>query len=280
MKIRLQPHKEAYAKHSSLKGTALRVSVGISSAFYAELERYINRMVRDTRAALGDLAGMEDTGMDASIASQARIVMNALQRKFESIFSRAAMPISKRMVERTDKNAYSTLKTSIKDMGADFTLNADSLTGDLADVISASSTEAANLIKRVPGKFLDQVQGDVMRSIQTGTPLSVDLDKYGVSVKNWSKNVAMDQTRKVYTAINRSRMESIGLDEFEWVHSGGSQHPRVYHRDELNGKIFKISAPPIIDKKSGERGLPGDAPFCRCVLRPTFRFKDESDADT
>lgn len=284
MKIQLQPHKKAYIERSdrpSLKGQPLRVSVGISSAYYAELERYINRLIRDTRIALSELRELdtaEDSAMDASIASQARIVMNALQRKFEGIFARVAMPISKRMVERTDKNAYSTLKTSIKDMGAAFTLNPDALTGDLADVINASTVASANLIKQnLPAKFLDQIQGDVMRSIQTGSNLSADLDKYGVSVKNWAKNVAMDQTRKTYSAINRSRMQSIGLDEFEWIHSGGSQHPRVYHRDELNGKIFKISKPPIIDKKTGERGLPGDAPYCRCIMRPTFRFTDETD---
>lgn len=131
------------------------------------------------------------------------------------------------------------------------------------------------LIKLIPQKYLGQVQGAVMRSITSGNGLK-DLipfmnEKYKQNTRH-AKMVAYDQTRKAYNSIAAGRAQSAGVTEFEWIHSGGGKHPRIDHI-ALNGKKFRFDDPPVIDKRTGERGLPGVAINCRCSFRPLVSFK-------
>ena len=54
------------------------------------------------------------------------------------------------------------------------------------------------------------------------------------------------------------------------MHTGGSVHPREYHLRNapsgLNGGIFDLDNPPVIDLRTGERGFPGQLPYCRCTM--------------
>ncbi len=61
-------------------------------------------------------------------------------------------------------------------------------------------------------------------------------------------------------------MNQNGITHFQWNHSGGSLNPRKDHQD-LDGKIFPIDEPPIIDS-SGTRGYPAQLPNCRCFMTP------------
>ena len=49
-----------------------------------------------------------------------------------------------------------------------------------------------------------------------------------------------------------------------------SKEPRPHHITEapngLNHGIFDLDDPPIIDPRTGERGYPGQLPYCRCVM--------------
>lgn len=284
-KIRLMPRKQAWVDQfgvSKLRGTPLRVAVSIESRYAATLHKYIDLMVKETRAAVIALGNDEEFTMDASDASQARIVMNALSRKFNKMFADLAKPTAEKMVDQVDKNSAATLKGSIGEIvGSPYALKTDILTGELNDIITASVAVNVDLIKRVPQKYLDQVKGDVLRSIQSGrgtADLVPALEKQGVTVRNWAHNVALDQTRKAYNAINAGRLTALGIDYYEWVHSGGSNHPRSFHKNVLNGTTCKLSDPPIIQKAEGGqseiRGKPGDLPYCRCIMRPILKFDD------
>jgi len=81
-----------------------------------------------------------------------------------------------------------------------------------------------------------------------------------------ARMIAHDQTRKAYNNLNRGRMEKLGLKKFKWLHTGGSAHPRKLHQ-MLNGLVFSFDDPPIIDEKTGERGIPGQAINCRCRMQ-------------
>jgi SPP1 gp7 family putative phage head morphogenesis protein len=91
-----------------------------------------------------------------------------------------------------------------------------------------------------------------------------------------AKNIAYDQTRKAFNNINKARMDKLGIREFEWLHSGGSTHPRKLHQ-ELSGKIFSLDDLPIIGTMYGEevRGIPGQLPNCRCKMLPVISFNEE-----
>jgi SPP1 gp7 family putative phage head morphogenesis protein len=156
------------------------------------------------------------------------------------------------------------------------------MTPRVAQMVDAGAAESAGLISSIPSKYLQQVQGDVMRSITSGNGLQdlvPALQERNVKTLNWAANVAKDQTRKVYNNINKARMQDAGVNKFEWIHSGGSNKPRKYHLDHapagLNGGIFDFNDPPIIDENTGERGIPGQLPYCGCTMRPIIDLSNE-----
>lgn len=221
----------------------------------------------------------EVPAMDASLADMAEGIMNKLHAKFTVMFDRAATGLTDRMMSQTLLQSAKGLEGSLKGVSKTVTLD---MTPELKEMVDAGSAEAVSLIKRVPAEYLPKVQGDVMRSITTGNGLQdliPDLDKQNVKVKNWAVNVAKDQTRKAYGNINKARMVNNGMDKYEWIHSGGSNKPRKYHLDAtpsgLNGRICSLSDPPIIDENTGERGIPGQLPYCGCTMRPIFSFDED-----
>lgn len=149
--------------------------------------------------------------------------------------------------------------------------------------MDAAAQEAAALIKRVPLQYIPDVQQDVMRSITTGNGLQdliPALEKRNVDVKNWAENVAKDQTRKAYATANRVRMQQAGVRKFKWIHSGGGNQPRTLHMRHvsaggLNGGIFSFDEPPIIDERTGERGFPGQLPYCGCTMSPVIEVDED-----
>ena len=287
-KVRIVAKKKAWVDQFNVplvKGTTLNVSTTIESRYAARLTKLIDRMTAQTRrevlASLRENGMPADSAMDASPANQAQIVFNALQRKWDQVFGRIASETAMSMLDEVSDNSKSKLGESLKDLSGDLTLDVSAISGQLKDILDASVKENVELIKRVPSKYFEQMQGDVMRSIQNGNGLQ-DLipafEKRAVSVRNWAQNVAMDQTRKAFNGINKGRMLSAGLNEFEWVHGGGSNHPREYHRDVLNGNIYSFDPesdnylPHLDGPGKGERGIPGQAPFCRCTMRPVLRL--------
>jgi SPP1 gp7 family putative phage head morphogenesis protein len=269
-----------------LTGKPLMIAGQIGTEYATTIAKHVDAMVAEVKR---EFAGLFETfagdsvdeafAMDASIASQARILSNAMRDKFAALFAKIGPPAAERMVKRSEKDSATKLGISLREMSGNFAMRTDVFNDQLRDVLSATVTESVSLIKRIPEKFLDDVQGAVMRSIQSGNGLAdlkPQLDKYGVQVKNWSKNVSLDQTRKAYNGINAARMQALGVKKFQWIHSGGSNHPREYHRDVLNGNIYSFDDLPHLDgPNQGEKGIPGQAPYCRCTMRPIFEFDDE-----
>lgn len=285
-KIQLSKRKAAWVaqfKPKVLKGAALRVPISIEARYFLALDKLMSQMIHET---VRDVVSLYETHaedaftMDASLASQARIVTNALWAKFDAAFARVAQPIAERMTDEAAAAGEKALGSSLREIAGNISFDTGILGTQLNDVVTATVAENAALIKRIPKDYLGNVQGAVMRSIQQGNGLAdlrPELDKYGVKIRNWAKNVAADQTRKAYNGINAGRMKSLGVDKFEWVHSHGSNNPREYHKETLNGKIFSLSDPPVIDERTKEKGIPGQLPYCRCTMRPVVSFDDDED---
>ena len=259
-------------------GGALRPAVNIADDMAAAIIEEIGLMARQTRremlAALS--AGGFDHAMDDSPVSRARISINSLREKWINRFNRLSKTVAQRMIDRTVKNSTVTLGMSLKDVAEGFKIDMGLSNERLKTVIHASTQEAAQLIKRIPEKYLSDVQGEVMRAITTGRG-QADLvpyftKRYEGDVR-WARHVSMDQQRKAYANINQTRLQAIGVESYVWVHTGGGRYPRKDHQ-EMSGKEYRFDDPPVIDKRSGQRGKPGDAIFCRCISKPIFRFNE------
>lgn len=270
-------------KKPSKIGKPLRPNIGIGDDFSRPTLRLITLMYEDAKRELAKTFKESNfkEAMDASISSQSRIILNALLKKWQKRFDDIAKTSVERMIKRTIINSSITLGLSFKELGENFKIDTTFSNLQLQEVIKASTQEAANLIKLIPQRFLNDVQGQVMRSITTGKGME-DLvpymhKMYQGNIKR-ARNTALDQTRKAYQSINTSRLKTLGVKSFIWIHSGGGKKPRPEHV-KMSGNEYNFNDPPIIGTMYGEevRGLPGDLPNCRCICKPVINFDLEDD---
>lgn len=238
------------------------------------------------------------TAQDASISSQTRIKINSLRDLFEKKFKDRGKTFAERMVRKTNRYANKTFWNMMNDMfksqdelkkAGGFLMKGSIVSPEKEEVIKALVYENVNLITNLQTHYFEQITGAVMRSIQAGLGvghIEEELNKYRGMTKRRARNIALDQTRKAYNSINLRNMQDTGIKKAEWMHSGGSQKPRSYHMTKwdgvsgtkdgkpngLNGFIFPLDRPPVIDLKTGERGYPGQLPYCRCRMAAVVEF--------
>lgn len=252
---------------------AVRYAQGIqalTAQMTAQVKREVLRLF-DTDAAAAHF------GEDATIASQSRILMNSLAERFTALFAKKAKPLADGMVAEAGKSGTKALHSSLQKLSGGMSLKTSLNSPALENITKAAVAENVSLIKSIASKYLQQVEGAVMRSITTGNGLKdlvPSLEQCEGQTHRRAKNIALDQVRKVYNSINKGRMEALGVKKFMWHHSGGGAHPREDHVD-MDGQIYRFDNPPVIDKRTGERGIPGQAPNCRCTMSPVFDFSKD-----
>lgn len=271
-------------KPSILRGDAISPSASVAIRYQARLEQLISEMLEDVRKEIIRLFSSEGSHEyfetmpthDASVASQARIVTNMLNKKYTQLFGGKSKILADYFAKQSDSASSKSVHLSIKKLSGGLSLPTAALSGDLTEIFKATVAENVSLIKSIPQKYLGQVEQAVMRSITTGEGLKTlvpFLKKQENITYARAKMIAHDQTRKAFQNMSAERVQRLGVKKFEWVHVP-SNHPRPLHKDVLNGKVYAYDKLPIIDKKTGERGLPGQLINCRCMQRPVIEFED------
>lgn len=282
-------------RNTAMKGTRLALPAGVADRYHRKLVALTSHMVETTRREVEKLFRQEHFqehiatfGTDAgSPASQARILTNKLKRQFEQIFTAASPAFAATMVEQANEASAAAVHASLKALSGGLSLKTYGIkTPVMEEFMKAMIANNVSLIKSIPQDFFRDVQQAVLSSITDGKGLD-DLSKFfqnqqGVEERR-AKNIAIDQTHKAYNGLNKERMQKSGVQAFEWVHSGGGLHPREHHLDRwpagLNGGHFDFSNLPIIDTRTGERGIPGQAVNCKCTMVPIIKFDDGKPAD-
>lgn len=263
-----------------IRGKALNPNLSDAARYQRRLNKLIHQMTteveRDLKGLFKTPTAKEYFATDGGLSSEARILTDALMQKFNDIFAFWSKPIAEQTVQEANKSSEVSVNSSIQELTNGLAISTKSLSPDMIDILTASTTENVALIKSISAKYLNGIQQAVMRSITTGNgvqDLIPYLQKSEEITYRRAKMIAYDQTRKAYNSLNRGRMDRLGLKKFEWLHSGGSNEPRHLHI-ELSGQIFELSKPPIIQKKPEVRGFPGDLPNCRCRYLPLIEFED------
>lgn len=261
----------------TFKGTPLRYPAPVAERYKSQLDAMIERMSkeyeREMVALFNELGG--ELTQDASIASQARIRLNKLRNKWERFFSKRAPVIADNIIGQVDKYSASSLGASLKQLSGGLTLKTTVMPAALKEAVTASIAENVTLIKSIPQQYHTQIEGAVMRSIQPGGNGLQDVraavtERLGIT-KRRADMIATDQVRKATTSANSARAKALGIRKFQWLHSGGGAEPRKLHQ-ELDGMTFSYDDLPVIDERTGERGLPGQLINCRCVAIPIVDF--------
>jgi len=283
MNSKLTPSKAKWVKQfkpTALRGKPLANNAAIAKRYEDKLTNMVKKMTKTTIKEIEKLYktpnSKEYFAMDASITSQSRILISSLNQKFNEMFGRSASLFADDMVSSANKQSMATLSNSLASITGGMTVNTKIMSADLHETMKASIQQNVSLIKSIPSEYLTKVEGAVMRSITSGQglyDLVPQIQKLGDITERRAKNIALDQTRKAYNSINTDRMKKVGVKKFEWLHSAGGLHPRQDHID-LSGQVFSFDDLPIIDKNTGERGIPGQAPNCGCVMIPVIVFDD------
>lgn len=275
-----------------IKGKPLNFNVGLQKWYIKELVKLVDSLTTEVYEELKPLYKEYKEQItftqDASISSQTRIKINSLRDLFEKKFKDRGKTFAERMVRKTNRYANKTFWNMMNDMfksqdelkkAGGFLMKGSIVSPEKEEAIKALVYENVNLITNLQTHYFEQITGAVMRSIQAGLGvghIEEELNKYRGMTKRRARNIALDQTRKAYNSINLRNMQDTGIKKAEWIHSGGSQKPRSYHMTKwdgvsgtkdgkpngLNGFIFPLDRPPVIDLKTGERGYPGQAVNC------------------
>ena len=270
-KIRLTKKRQKWVKGRTvvMRGNTLRNSITAEDRYAKKLEALTRRMTDDVSRQIKKLFESTESrnyfAEDASIGSKGRILINQLTHKYVKLFSHLSKPYALSMINAVDRNSKTHLHSSLEKLTGGLSIKTSFISENMKDMLAAGIAENVNLIKSIPQQYLAHVGGAVMRTIThpnqggikelTGRIDSL-LNAREKQVRNRARNMAYDQTRKMYNQFNASRMEAVGLNQYEWIHSGAGQKPREFHRDVLHGQIFRLDDPPIIDEDTGERVFP------------------------
>lgn len=262
-----------------LVGAPLTYAAGQMERYERLIGKMTSAMYKDYARELKAVFRANDViTIDASISAQARIVLRKLQQKWGRIFRRESPKIVDQIIGGIDKAAGDTLKQSLKQLSGGITLKTDEMPAALNQAVSAAIAENVTLIKSIETQYHTQIEGSVMRSLQPGGRGLADvtgaLQKYEGITDRRRNIIAKDQTRKIQAIISIERAKSAGIKKFKWLHSRGGSEPRPDHV-AMNGNVYSYDDPPVIDRRTGERGFPGQAINCRCQMVPVIEWGDD-----
>ncbi|WOB87833.1 phage minor head protein [Providencia sp. PROV040] len=283
IRVRTKKAKWATSRQAVLKGKPLQYSAAPSSRYQRDMSRLISSMIKDYENVFSELNDdFYGSTMDASIASQTRIWLNRLKRKWDKIFSTQSSAMADKFVSQVDIGAQRNLDDSLKQLSGGITIKTAVMPDALKDRMIAATAENVSLIKSIPTQFHQRIESVALRSISQGgegaKTLLDEIRHTGSVTESRANFIAVDQTRKITTAANYERMKSAGIRKAIWHHSGGSAEPREWHL-QLDGEVFDLDNPPIIEPKTGERGLPGQLPNCKCFWTPVIDFSGEESGE-
>lgn len=226
---------------------------------------------------------------DAMLSTDIQDKILKLSKRWQTRFNDYADKNAKKRVEKTLKQSDSQLITVL---AAFFTAQGLSeilktKTESLIQVMKVNTAENVSLIKSIPEQYIKRIQ-TMVTNIINGAGSWVDLRHEIIKSKDITlrraKMIARDQTNKVFNAITLRRFEQLGITKVRWKHSHADKEPRHYHITQwdgesgkkdgnpngLDGYIFELDNPPIIDKKTGQRGFPGTLINCSCMMIPVI----------
>lgn len=136
---------------------------------------------------------------------------------------------------------------------------------DLNPLVDAFTAENVRLIKDIPNKMINDLEGIVRRGVVDGIStkeLSQQIQDKMRSTKKRAKLIARDQINKFNGNLNKVRQKAIGVTHYVWSNSNDRRvRSRHLNGTGHGGKTFSWNKPP-------SDGHPGQPVLCRCQAIP------------
>jgi SPP1 gp7 family putative phage head morphogenesis protein len=131
--------------------------------------------------------------------------------------------------------------------------------------VRAFANRNASLVENAARQHFEKIRTAIQTGIGSGrTPREVEaqIRKAEDQLIRRTQLIAKDQTEKIVSELQRTRLKANGIREFIWV-TVGDDNVRDLHQ-ALEGQVFPI------DKGAPDEGFPGDPINCRCSMEPVF----------
>ena len=266
--------------------TPTHANVGIELEYQRELEKWIDAMNKSTlywltatyranepRTVAQDIRPTDMRPPPKPKRAKRQMPARALQRRVQDLakfwqdkFDAMALELGEWFATSVDQRTTGAITNTFAKAG--FTVNPVK-TPAQRDIMQATVAQNVELIKSIPAENFVDIQGMVMRSVQTGRDLQQltnDLQSHFGVTRRRAVTIARDQNNKATSALMAAKQKEQGIEEGIWLHSHGGNVPRTKHV-QADGKRFKIGVGlPIGDK--GQYVCPGEEINCRCVWKP------------
>jgi SPP1 gp7 family putative phage head morphogenesis protein len=209
------------------------------------------------------MLALVDHAQDAAPSAKMKKVLDELARRWIARFDERAPKIAEAYLRGMFKTTDSAMRNALKEAGWTVEFK---MTPTVRDAFNASLEENVGLIRSIPEKYLQQVEGSVMRSYSAGRDLESmvkELKQLYPAASHRAELIARDQSNKANAVVNRARQMELGITEAVWMHSHAGKNPRLDHV-AANGKRYRIAEG---CKISGEFVQPGEEINCRCTSR-------------
>ena len=251
---------------------AVRPNIGLETEFRRALTKQIDALHRSvlywTKAAYNqNEPTIVALAQDETPAAALLRAIRGLRKRWLKRFDVASVKLAEYFATAVKDRSDAALKKILKDGGFAVEWR---MTPAMRDVMGATVGEQVGLIKTIPARYFDQIEGAVMRSVSTGRDLKQltdDIEKIGDVTRKRAAFIARDQSNKATATMTRTRqLETFGAEaEAQWLHSGGGKVPRPSHlkagKDKVRYKVSDGWLDPAINK----RIWPGTEINCRCA---------------
>ena len=218
---------------------------------------------------------------DAAANSVFRRVMNALNRKWTSIFQSFATKYAPEFVEKVDTHSKSSTWYSMTTAGIE---QPRQTYNDYVETTMAASVDFNHtLITNIQRDAHEDIYNSVMLSLTSPNPeeqgqvgIVSALNKADITAKKRVDLIARDQTSKVYASLSTERLRQGGVEYFRWLHSSAGKVPRWTHVAK-NDQVFEVDDPRLWEGPKADQGPPGWAINCRCRMVPLIGYNPNED---
>lgn len=135
-------------------------------------------------------------------------------------------------------------------------------------LVENASRDYATSVRAIfsdPANFGMRVE-ELSNELQGRDRIAAELEGRAAVSQSRAELIARDQTLKLNSQLNTTRQQNAGVTQFDWS-TTGDDRVRPDHA-ELNGQRFSYVDPPVTNKRTGERNLPGMDIQCRCLALP------------
>lgn len=207
---------------------------------------------------------------DEAPAEALRKAIASLARRWRHRFDQASLDLADYFATAVSKRSDARLKQILKKGGFSVKFT---MTPAQRDIIQATVNANVSLICSIPERYLTDVEGMVMRSVQTGRDLGTLAKElrqaYGITRRR-AALIAGDQNNKATSAMLHARQAEIGIEKAVWMHSSAGKQPRPTHLKAGRDKVVYDVREGWFDPHEGKYILPGELINCRCTSRPVI----------